>query len=129
MEAETKQATQGWLDTIKNQFEGITQQFELSWAKVTEYGIAFGGGMLVGFLVKRYGRQTILTILAFAAVLAGLNYFELVTIDWIKVKEFIGLAPAETVEAFFKDYWQWATSHIISVVVSILGFIVGYKVG
>ena len=129
MDAATKQATQGWLDTLKNQFENITRQFEFSWAKVSEYGIALGGGIFVGFIVRRYGRQAIITFIAFAALLGGLHYLQLITIDWPKVKEFVGLAPAETVEVFFKDYWQWAQSHIVAVIVSIVGFIVGYKIG
>ncbi len=129
MEAETKQAAQGWLDIIKNKFEIVAQQFEFSWARATEYGTALGGGIVIGFLVRRYGRQTILTIIAFAALLGGLAYFDLITLDWPKVKELAGFAPADTVEVFFKDYLQWVQAHIITVLVSIIGFIIGYKIG
>ena len=128
MDAGTKQAS-GWLDSIKDSFENLFNQLEFSWAKITEYGVALGGGILVGFLVRRFGRQTIIIFIVFIAVLAGLNYFELIAIDWTKVKEFVGLAPAETVEAFFKDYWQWAKIHIVAVIVSVVGFVIGYKIG
>lgn len=127
--AKKQAAQQGWLDTIKNKFEAFIQQFEFSWAKVTEYGIALGGGIVCGFLVRRYGKQTILILLVLAALLGSFVYFEVITIDWPKVKELIGIAPANTIEAFFKSYLQWAQAHFITVIMSIVGFIIGYKIG
>ncbi len=129
MEAGTKQAAQGWLDTIKDKFQETFQQFDFSREKVIEYGVGLGSGIFVGFLFKRYGKQTFFTLLVLGGVLLGLNYYELISIDWIKVKELIGLAPADNVEGFIKDFLTWATAHIISVVVSVIGFIIGYKIG
>lgn len=123
------QMARGWFESIKSKFQEFIQQLDLSWPKMTEYGIALGSGFFAGFLVKRYGRQAIITFIIFGGVLFGLHYFEIITIDWMKVKEFSGFAPTGTIETFFQDYWQWAKMHVITVTVAIVGFLIGFKIG
>jgi len=126
---EAQKTTQGWLDAIKSKFQELSAQFDLSWSKATEYSVALGGGILVGFLVKRYGKQTITTLLVLAALLLGLNYLGFIAIEWDKVKDVVGFAPTGTLETIFQDYWQWALAHVVSVFLSIVGFLIGFKIG
>lgn len=129
MEAEAKQVTHGWFETLRARAEEFFNQFELSWANVTEYLISFGASIFAGFLVKRYGRDVLITVILIGIALAIFSYFDFITIDWIKIKDLFGVAPAETIESFFQEYFQWIKIHIISVIIGIIGFIIGYKIG
>ncbi|MGE0206849.1 MAG: FUN14 domain-containing protein [Candidatus Babeliales bacterium] len=126
METDVKQS---WFEVLQEKAQKFADHFEISWSKSSEYGIACGGGFLVGFLVKRYARPVILTALVVSALLLGLNYFEIITINWVAVKEFIGMTPSANFEGFFQEYWEWASTHAVTVIFGILGFVVGYKIG
>ncbi len=119
---------QGWFDTIKSKVEEFAGQFELSWAQLTQLGIALAGGITLGFLVKRYGRQTLFFIIFFTGLLLGLDYLEVITIQWVNVKNLIGLAPAENLESILQGYLQWAQKNIVAVITGFIGFLIGYKV-
>jgi uncharacterized membrane protein (Fun14 family) len=124
---EAQKVTHGWIEAIKLKFQEFTHQLDLSWPKLTEYGIALGGGILAGFLINRYGRQTLVTILFLSVFLVGLSYLEIITIDWTKISEFVGFAPKETLEGLFQEYWQWAMNHIGTVFMATIGFLIGFK--
>lgn len=130
MEAQgAKEATQGFFDTIKGKIQDIFAQFDFSWKTITELAIGLGTGFLFGFLVKRYARQAVFLIVLFVALLIGLDYLNLISIDWTATKNFIGLPPTETIEGIAQDYFKWAKDHIFTVITGVVGFLIGYKVG
>lgn len=129
MEAEAKKTAHGFVETIKNKLTTVYDQFELSWAKATEYGAALGGGLVVGFLTRRYGRQTFITLLTFSIVLAFFVYADVVTIDWQKIHNFIGFGHANSVDTYIHELVGWAQKHTITVLIGFFGFIIGYKIG
>lgn len=121
-------AAQGWFDTIKSKIEEFIGQFELSWEQLTQLGIALAAGITLGFLVKRYGRQTIFFLIFFAGLLFGLEYLNVITIQWTNLKDLVGLAPAETVEGVARGYFDWAQKNVVAVVTGLIGFLIGYKI-
>ncbi|MEX0940452.1 MAG: FUN14 domain-containing protein [Candidatus Babeliales bacterium] len=132
MELETKKATQtaqGWFEVIKVKFNEFANQFDLTWAKLTEFGVAFGLGVLFGFLFKRFGRQVILLFIIAAVILIGLDYFNVITIEWQSLRNIFGTAPTTNLENIIQDYVNWAKKHIVGVIIGLIGFIIGYKIG
>jgi uncharacterized membrane protein (Fun14 family) len=125
---ETPTTHQGLFDTIKSKIEGFIGKFNLSWQQLTQLGIALAIGITLGFLVKRFGRQTLFFIILCAGILFGLQYFNVITIQWTNLKNLVGLAPADTVEGFFRTYFEWAQHNILAVITGLIGFIIGYKI-
>ena len=121
--------TQGFFDTIKTKMQALFAQFEFSWKTATDLAFGFVAGLVFGFLVKRYARQTIFLCILFIALLIGLDYLNLVAVDWAAIKSFLGLTSDGTLEGVIQKYFQWGKEHIAIVFAGVLGFLVGYKVG
>jgi uncharacterized membrane protein (Fun14 family) len=121
--------TKGWLEKLKEHLQELTERLDLSLPKLTELGVAFGLGILGGFLVKRFGRQTIVLFVLITAILLGFDYLGVIKIDWLVIKDFIGIAPSQTLEGFVQEYIGWIKEHILAVFVGVIGFLIGYKIG
>lgn len=120
---------QGWIETIKSNVQGLFSQFEFSLDKLLEFGIAGAFGGLFGFLTKRFGKQTVIIVLALAVVFYGLDYFHVLSVDWSKIKEVFGIVPSQTFDGAVQEYVQLIKANAISFIVAVIGFIVGYKIG
>lgn len=128
MEAAPK-ITSGFFDTIKTKIQTLAAQFDFSWKSISDMAFGFGAGFLLGFLIKRFARQFIFLIILFIALLIGLDYLNLISVDWVALKNFIGLTSNGTLEGIVQSYFQWGKEHIVIVFVGIIGFLIGYKVG
>lgn len=93
-----------------------------------EYLSYFGIGFLGGFIFKKYARGFILYALIFGGLIYGLHYLGVITIDWSKLKDLIGMTSDAT--GFSAEpYMAWAREHIMQVIIGFIGFVVGYSVG
>lgn len=129
MAHDATQAAESWLDKIKLKLESFARDLDLSWAKATEFGIAAFIGFIFGFAVKKYARHVIVYLLFFGIGLLLLQHLQVITIDFEKLKSLIGITPTENLEGTLSEYFEWAKSHILTVIIGGIGFGVGYKVG
>lgn len=120
--------TQSWLETVRLKFTEFIEGLGLSSARVIELLIAFGIGLVAGFIFNKIGRQVILGLVLLAVLVLGLQYLGIVTIDWSHLKQLIGIAPTQTLEGLMTDSFAWIKSHLLTVIVGGIGFLAGYKI-
>jgi len=126
--SEATQQAQGWFEGAKEKITSFFNNLNLNQQTLVEYLSYFGIGFLAGFIFKKYARGFILYALIFGGLIYALHYFGVVTIDWTKLKELIGMS-AETGGFQTEPYMAWARKHIMQLLIGLIGFAVGYTVG
>lgn len=101
----------------------------LNGTKVIELIVFFGVGFFSGFLLKKYFRYFLLSLIVLVVVALVLEHSSIIHIDWIKVREALGIAPTDTIDSVFHVIIDWVKANALSTVIGLLGFIIGYKVG
>lgn len=125
----TTENLKGWFEHAKGKVEEVAKSFDMSAAHFTQLGVAAGVGFVSGFFLKKFGRPVILLFIFMILGLLVLQYADVVIVDWAKIKNIIGIAPAENITAFAESWYAWAKEHISIVVSGGIGFLIGYKVG
>ncbi|KKP35664.1 MAG: hypothetical protein UR26_C0003G0137 [candidate division TM6 bacterium GW2011_GWF2_32_72] len=123
----------GWLDSLKQSlsWEQLEAKYGITQARLIEFASYFGIGFFAGFLFKKYFLQVLFYVLLITAVLFGLYYFDLITIDWTKVKALLGIkeVSVEATSTVANKYFEWAKANIVLIISAFLGFILGFKLG
>jgi len=122
------ETAKGWFETLKAKVQSFFDNLNLNQQTLVEYAAYFGVGFFSGFIFKKYARGFILYALIFGGLLYGLHYFEIITIDWTKLKDLIGMTHTDTGDAM-APYIKWAREHIMQLIIGIIGFVIGYNVG
>lgn len=126
--SEATQQAQSWLEVIKEKIQSFFNSLNLNQKNLVEYLSYFGIGILAGVIFKKFARAFILYALIFGGLLYGLHYFDVITFDWTKLKDLIGMAPGDS--GFSTEpYMAWAREHIMQLIIGIIGFAVGYSIG
>ncbi len=124
---------QNWISQLadKINMDSFLNQFNLSTVFVITLFTYFAGGVLTGFVAKRYLKALVITLLLCFLLLKGLEYLGVssISFNWARVKELTGIAPTDTVGDIFRTYTAWLQQHIGETVASVIGFIIGIKLG
>ena len=123
------QVNQSWFDMIKEKLniDEIKAYFtDLSIAHIFLY---FGSGFLSGFLFKKFGKYLIFTLIVGTALIYGLHYLQVISLDIERLRNLIGLNPNDTLDIVIRYYLDWILNHIVYSILCVIGFIVGYKIG
>lgn len=113
---------QSWYEMLSKQFKAYP-----SWAvDLGIFGVVF---LIIGFLVKSFGRYFFLTLLAFAAAVAAAYYFDFAPEFLTELKEFLGLQEMQVLGDIPTVFVAWARGHALACIGAVLGFIVGYTIG
>lgn len=111
-----------WLDSIKERFGG-----QESWAvELVTFGLA---GLVLGFLLKNFGRIASLIIAAaFIAVLV-LHYTHVYEMPYEKLLEVLNVPSTASMQDIINAKIAWSKDHLVAVVSGLVGVLVGWKVG
>lgn len=124
---------QGWISQLasKINMDSFLNQFNLSTVYVITLFTYFAGGVLAGFIAKRYLKALIITLLLFFLFLKGLEFLNVTSIsfNWSRIKELTGIAPSDTVGDIFRHYAAWVQEHLGETIAAVIGFIIGIKLG
>lgn len=124
---------QRWISQLadKINMDSFLNQFNLSTVYVITLFTYLGSGALAGFVAKRYLKALIITLLVCFLMLKGLEYLGVssISFNWVRVKELTGIAPNDTVGDIFRTYGVWLQQHIGETIASVIGFIIGIKLG
>ncbi|HZW61844.1 MAG TPA: FUN14 domain-containing protein [Candidatus Babeliales bacterium] len=123
----------GVLDTLKENLSPskIMQKLNLTPNKLLELTIYFGVGIIVGYLLKKYGKYVIVIILGILIVLL-LQQLGVLTIIFNsdKFHELFGMQPTTTAEgSLLAVYGNWVKANIALVLSFSIGFILGLRMG
>ncbi len=128
---EATPASRSWTDSLtdKFNFDNFLGKFNVTTALVVETTLYFVGGILFGFLMKRYFKQVITALILFFLMLKGLEYIGVgsMVLDWDRIRVLTGIGPADTLDSLAKYYMAWAQAHVRQVISAVIGFLVGMK--
>jgi hypothetical protein len=85
------------------------------------------GGVVVGFLIKNFGKIIFYSLILFFILLLLFYYLKIVTVNISVVKGFLGLSSISSVDAAARFYVSVLRNNIISCVGFVIGFIIGWR--
>lgn len=97
--------------------------------EVVRDGLGFIMGMIFGFTCKKYCKIMLITVGVTIAVIKGLEYQNLLTLDYAGFKTFIGVDSAATFSSFGSDALTWIKENMVATTCTALGFLIGFKLG
>lgn len=88
----------------------------------------FGGGVMLGIIVKTFLRIVILSIIISFFVIKGLEYKHILNVDWGVLNQLIGLRPSTTLHELALAAYSWAVKNLVESISALAGFIVGFNI-
>jgi uncharacterized membrane protein (Fun14 family) len=123
----------GWIVELaaKINIDEFLLKFNLTTASLIEILTYSFGGILVGFLSRRYLKHVIIFGIALFLLLKGLEYTNItvVAFNWTKMKELTGIGPNDTVSNVLQNYACWIQDHMPLTIGTLIGFAIGLKLG
>ena len=124
--------TRNWLEkmTDKLKLEGWLGSIGLTVAEALKMTYFFAGGFAIGFIFKKYFKFILGCLLVFTGITLILQAQNIITIDWVALKSFMGMNTQVTdVNSVGNDIVTWLKANIAVSISAALGFIFGYKLG
>ena len=118
-----------WFGALRDKISCWVRDLNLTPAGIIEIYSYFGGGFLVGFLLKKYFRAGLVLIILFVAAGWALVEFNVVTINWGNAQNLAHVTPNDTLGTIVASLAQWCKQHLVIVVSSLVGFLLGHKAG
>jgi uncharacterized membrane protein (Fun14 family) len=103
--------------------------FEFSVADFGKGATYLGVGVLLGLLAKKYLRLAITSLIVAALLLKGLEIRGILTVDWVGMRQLVGLDATATIESLFNLTIEWFKTQSFIAISAIIGFMIGYKAG
>ncbi len=113
----------------KSQLEIWFQNLHFSSLDFIRFASFFGVGFLLGLFFKRWSKYIILVAMSLALVLAILQGFSIISINFTTIQRLTGLQSITNMQTIFLACIQTAHKYICELSCSGIGFIIGFKTG
>jgi len=120
--AEGEVMYRSWYQTLSSYFEGYP-----SW--VMEVGVFGVGALVLGVLLKNFGRYVIFGLVAAAVIIAALSYLHVISFSVMNLRQILGIQDIHSVQDFGTEFVAWAKTHVIACISAVVGFFVGWQLG
>lgn len=118
-----------WLDNIKSYLKEWSDKLELNSYKLLEMASYFAVGFFFGFLLKRHARILFTSIIILVLALTFCAYFDLVFINWVKIRQFTNINPNDTLGNILQNSTDYLKENVMLVLSACVGVLLGLKVG
>lgn len=131
MNEQTHLQHQGWWNSFKENLslDQLSKKFDFSLNNLIEVSAYLVIGFISGFLIKKYGRFVIVILLVAGLSMGVLAHFNVITIDWVKIKMLLGISEIHTLDNVRQVYSAWIKEHIVAIISVIIGFLIGHRAG
>lgn len=109
-------------------FEQFTKTLDPNILQLSRGGAYFGGGVLVGILVKQSLRLFVLSAIVCFFIIKGLEYKHILNIDWGVLNQIVGLRPSTTINELALLCYSWSIKNLNESIPSVAGFFVGFYI-
>ena len=113
---------QSWYKTISSYLAEYP-----SW--VLDVGVFGVGALLLGVLIKNFGRYIIFSLIAAVVIMLALNHLHVITFSVNNLRQVLGLQDIHSVGEFSTELLAWSKAHVVACVSAIVGFLVGWQLG
>lgn len=120
-----------WIKTFwdKIDIKGWAEDIGGGSAEAVEAAIYFGSGFAIGFLLKKYFKFILMTFVVAIILIKVLEYNMVLEIDWEGLNVFMGFDSAADFNTILNDIFSWIKDNFIVFISSVVGFLIGYKLG
>ena len=118
-----------WFQSMQLQFMDWWQNLDLTPFKIIEISSYLASGFIVGLLLKKYLRSVLIFAILFSGLVWLLGVFDLIVINWNQAQNFVHIAPDDTLGTIYTSFMFWVKANLIMVVSSLIGLVIGCKVG
>ena len=98
-------------------------------SEAVQAGIYFGVGFAIGFLFKKYFKFLLACLFASVVLILVLEYNKVLEIDWQAFNVLVGFEPNADIGVILNSIFDWIKENLLVSVSSIVGFLIGYKLG
>lgn len=98
-------------------------------AEAVMAAVFFGLSLAIGFLFKKYFKFVFVCLLVSAFIIKSLEVAQLLTIDWTAVQTLLGMKSATDFNTLLNIWFMWIRNNLLLFISSVVGFLVGYKLG
>ncbi|MBV8660935.1 MAG: hypothetical protein JO129_02220 [Candidatus Dependentiae bacterium] len=113
----------------KSQLEVWFQNLNFSSLDFIRFISFFGIGFLGGLFFKRWSKYIIFVAISLAIVLALLQGFSIISINFSTIQRLTGLQNIKDMSSMFLAFLEIAKKYMRELICSGIGFIVGFKTG
>jgi uncharacterized membrane protein (Fun14 family) len=118
--------------TLENWWHSLVIKFN-SFDRSTEWFIEVGfyalGGLIVGFLLKHYARLVFFALLLTIGLIALLDHYAIVTINYDYLAIFSSLSSKISLSQIIDLCVSWLGNHIAQTVAACLGLFIAWELG
>jgi uncharacterized membrane protein (Fun14 family) len=135
MESSTLTSTMDKVKTAWNEFDLNKWSSEVGGnshvADAIQAGVYFCISFGIGYVLKRHFKTIILSLLLSALIIKGLEYNKLLELDWNAIKAMAGTSAdkQDFVTPLVNKGIEWVKTNVIVSVASLIGFLLGCKLG
>lgn len=122
------QQAQGFFEMLKVYFAQLIDKIKRSEFNIFQMVLAFGGGCLLGFILKRYS-NLLFSFALFMVGLLALNYFNYVSFNLNSslIESTFGFKPVPLNSEGLAMVWAWAKFNAGLSISFIIGMVMGLK--
>lgn len=127
-----------YVSTFIENIKKLWNEFDLkAWAETVggtsadavEAAVYFGLSFGIGFFFKKYFKFVFLCLIIAAFLIKALEYGNFLIIDWQMIKTSLGITPTTDINTMINQGFDWIKNHLLLFVTTVVGFLVGYKLG
>jgi len=98
-------------------------------SEAVQAAVYFGLSLAIGYLFKKYFKFIFVCLLVSAFTIKALEFAQLLTIDWSAIKTMLGLSSSSDFNSTLNLFFVWIRKNLLLFIASVVGFLVGYKLG
>lgn len=122
------------MTTVKTWWSNITSEewlrsVGLETPELGQSAACLLAGFTTGFLLKKYLRLLVTGLVISLLMVKGLEWYKIVIIDWAVLNTTLGFEPTATIEIIATAWYAWLKAHTLISAATVVGFVVGYKLG
>lgn len=100
-------------------------------AEAIQAGVYFCICFGIGYILKKHFKTIILSLLLSALIIKGMEYYKLLELDWNAIKTLFGVSAdkQDVMSPLLNKGIEWVKANVIVAVASLIGFLLGFKLG
>jgi hypothetical protein len=119
----------GFVGKIQYYIDSFFASLNISAKDVITYVTCFGAGFAAGLLFRRYGKWIIVILLSCVALIALLQYFEIISVHQAQIRCLLGMQEVRTIQDLLDFLQNRLMFFLVDTMIMVVGFIVGFKLG
>lgn len=113
----------------RDYIEDFFEKYNIQTRDIIRFTSFFGIGFMLGLVCKRILKFVIMGLVVLIIVFATLSYFEIISLNYIKVQSLFGMEQVNSIQDFANYMIKLVALYWIELSCGSAGLLIGYKAG